>query len=112
MKPRITAPLWLSACLVLGGALFSFGPSLLSLPDALAARPGACSARNAPITAEDPIGAAALADAIWSNPDASSCTLATHSMTATSFKHLMTEIAADPVAAETYSLGRRLGRRL
>ncbi len=112
MKPRITAPLWLSAALVLGGALLSFGPGLLSVPDALAARPATCSPRNATVTAADPQAAAALADAIWSNPGAATCTLATHSMTASSFELLMTDIAADPAASKAYAEGRRLGRRL
>lgn len=112
MKSRVTAPLWLSAALLLGGALFTFGPSLLSVPNALADRPGTCSPRNGQITADDPTSAAALADAIWSNPDGASCILATHSMTPSTFKQLMTDIAADPVAAKTYAEARRLGRRL
>ena len=76
MKSRVTAPFWLSAALVLGGALFTFGPSLLTVPDALASRQGSCAPQHATVTVDDPKAAAALAAAIWANPDAASCTLA------------------------------------
>lgn len=112
MKSRNTAPLWLSAALVVGGALFTFGPSLMAVPEAFADRPGSCTPRNEAITAERPVEAAALADAIWSNPGAAACTLASHTMDSSSFQKVMAEIAADADSARRYAEARRLGRRL
>ena len=112
MKSRTTAPLWLSAALVLGGALFTFGPSLFTAPDAIAARTGSCVARQAALTAAQPVAAAALADAIWSNPDKATCILATHSMSSNDLQRVMTEIAETSEASERYARARRVGRRL
>jgi hypothetical protein len=112
MKSRSTSPLWLSAALVVGGALLTFGPSLIAVPEALAERPGSCAPRHSAITPDQPVDAAALADAIWSNPGAAVCTLATHSMDSSSFERVMTEIAVDPDSARRYAEARRLGRRL
>jgi hypothetical protein len=112
MKSRLGTPLWLTAALVLGGALFSCGPSLMTAPDALAARTGSCVARQAAITAADPEAAAALADAIWSNPDQAGCILATHSMSSGDLQKVMMDIAGTSEASERYARARRIGRRL
>jgi len=112
MKSRTTAPLWLSAALVLGGALFTLGPSLINTPDILAARSGTCSPRHAPLRADQPESAAALADAIWSNPDNAVCILAAHSMDQSDLQRVMMDIAAGPETSERYARARRLGRRL
>jgi hypothetical protein len=112
MKSPSTAPLWLSAALVVAGALLTLGPSFIAVPAALADRPGSCAPRQSAITADQPVNAAALADAIWSNPGAAACTLATHSMDSSSFERVMTEIAVNPDSARRYAEARRLGRRL
>ena len=111
-KSRSTAPLWLSALLVIGGAALTMGPGLVDAPRSISDLTEDCSPRTKPPTPQDTEEAAALADSIWSSPEQASCLLSMHSMTSGELHELMTEIAADPRLAEDYARARRLGRRL
>jgi len=113
MRKSFVSPLWLSALLVLGGAALTFGPTVAShspsLSEFVVKR---CAPQRTKVLSSQPEDAAALADAIWSNPDGAACVLSTHSMTRDDLQEVMETVAKDPALAERYAKARRVGRTL
>jgi hypothetical protein len=113
MRKSFVSPLWLSALLVLGGAAFTFGPTVASHAPSLSEfAVERCAPQRTKVLSTQPEAAAALADAIWSNPDSAACVLATHSMTGDDLEEVMQAVAKDPSLAERYAKARRVGRTL
>ena len=113
MSKSFVSPLWWSALIVTAGASFTFGPTVVShspsLSDFAVER---CAPQRTKVLSTQPEAAAALADAIWSNPDGASCVLSTHSMTRDDLQEVMEAVAEDPSLAERYARARRVGRTL
>jgi hypothetical protein len=113
MNKSFVSPLWLSALIMLGGALFTFAPTVAEHSSGLTEFAiQRCAPQRAKVLSTQPEAAAALADAIWSNPDNAVCVLSAHSMTRNDLHTVMEEVASDPVLAERYAKARRVGRTL
>lgn|GEM_PF-2808142 len=106
--PR-SGSLWVPALLfsvcamVLGGPTFF---TLLSKADATQ-ESARCAQQEPAIGADEPRRAAALADALWAEPNRSDCLLSQHGMTREEFVALMEAIAADEGASRQYAEARR-----
>ena len=113
MNKAFVSPLWFSALIVVGGALFTFAPTVVehstSLTEFAIQR---CAPQRSQVLATQPEAAAALADAIWSNPDNAACVLSSHSMTRDDLHEVMEAVAKDPILSERYARARRVGRTL